>query len=309
MKYNSYFGDVKSYLDLTTNWFNTDKTVLTFTKSFHKLSLTKNEHILKRWNKFGFKAFFHDYVFWFYLGEYLDFVDKSELFTRKIYVNKKGESFIKKDLNNFEEQTLFDIKLSKKTGRCIGLTINKEWEEVYDLFKPIQKNSSEYPNCMKGYRFLPFDKNFKNMSADNLVPVPKGMTIKELNDATSWQKRFEIYPEVENNLLCLDSKQTFRYMLSQPDKVWLNHNIVCIIMDKFAVPFYRDSKTRIEGYEGLWDPPYNYHYYIVNEYARKFGFYPTLDRIVLSFWKLNILFYSTISFLIPPNINDFKILL
>ena len=45
---------------------------------------------------------------------------------------------------------------------------------------------------------------------------------------------------------------------------------------------------------------------MLNAYARKFGFYPTLDRLVLTFWKFNALFYSTIFFMFQDNIYEYK---
>lgn len=298
MKYNEYINDFGYYLNLVLNW-DVKKTVLDFNKPFKRLSLSQNDHILRKWNKFGFRPLFKTFSFWTFFGFYHEY--HANMFKKTIYVNKKGTCFIMKDLSDHKEIYLFDIKLSKKTGRCIGYTYANEWEDLFNKVTSILRCST-FPIDMIGHRWLPFDKNFKNLSVDNLVPVPKGITIKQVKDATSWQKRFEVYPDVENMLLTLDQKDSFRYMLSQPDKVWLNHNIVCIIMDKFTAPllYCPDEHYKL---------PSKSHYYLINEYARKFGFYPTVDRIVLSFWNFRILFYSTISFFVPDNINVEKILI
>ena len=67
MKYNEYINDFGYYLNLVLNW-DVKKTVLDFNKPFKRLSLSQNDHILRKWNKFGFRPLFKTFSFWTFFG-------------------------------------------------------------------------------------------------------------------------------------------------------------------------------------------------------------------------------------------------
>jgi len=294
--------DFERYIELEYDILEDTNSNIVWNKPFNKLSITDNKLIFKVWNKFGFKNLFKNYILWDYNSL---FTMINHTFILKKFKSKKGEVFTMKSNTKFENTTHFDeVKISKKTGRCIGFVKGNDfWFDLCDVLCPY-KCIPNYCN----YRYLSVDKNILNLSQDNLIPIPKGMTLKNLKDATNWFPRFNIYPNVEAKIKTLPEKKVYSFMRTQDDKVWLNHNIVCLIMDMFVIRFIRKTITRITDYSIEWFPEKKSHYFMVNAYARKFGFYPTLDRLVLTFWKFKCSFYEELFFILKDVKYEFQIL-
>jgi hypothetical protein len=299
--------DLKTYIELEE--LNYEESILNLNQSFDKISISKNKKILTKWKKYGFKSLFipqikgiDDFSLWFNLDKY-----KNCNFEMVELIIKNGEK-IQTRLHRPSEYCIevFEIKSSKKTKRIIGLVNNSFWIDLMNELSPLLiYNQINF----KGYRYLPLDGNFKNLCPENIIPVPKGLNLRELKSLTYCNKKFEIYPLIEELIQNEDEITIYKFLIKESDKVWLNHNIVCCIMDKFVCSFIQDTESRTLKNQNFFFQVYKKsHFKLLNEYANKFGVYPVLDRLVLTFWKFKVLIIETISFLFDINNNEKKII-
>lgn len=251
----------ESYLSLENQYyFNDHIPNLNFKRSIHSFSFSSNKYIFKLWNKYGFKSLFKDLILFNYLQAKFCLLMNNNIIMNTFF-SKKGEEF--KRLSYYcENLTEFsEIKLSKKTGRAIGFVKgNDDWFDLANELNPFKLcDLTESRVC---FRFVHLDKDPRNLSITNLIPVPKNMTYKNAYEATHCLPQFKLFPDIEEKLTSLSSRESYTFMLSQPDKVWLNHNIVCIVMDNFVVSFIRNVETRITGFNEEWIPNKKSHYFM-----------------------------------------------
>lgn len=248
------------YLTLRSEWKEEFPDCdIDFTKSFYQLSLSQNKIIESYFKYGGLRRLLRKFDFQVLFNYKKIYQDSIDIVKNK---NKKTNR-----LKSQEGLASARLKAIIKNGCKVDLL---DYISPWVRFEFLEE-------CI-GVRHLPIDKNFENLKTTNIIPIPKGMTIKEFCDLTNTNKKFYIYPQLEAMLKTQNIRKCFDILLKQTDKVWLNHNIVCIIMDKFVEPFIRSKLTKTKNVPKS-------HYFLLNKYAKKFGIFPIIDRLVLSFWK------------------------
>ena len=244
-------------------------------KCFDKISLSKadsdNQNLIeKTWNKGGFCQVFKRlyFNFNFDLPTYVYSITFLSNDNKKIITLQSEEKL-------HTAQKFRNIKLSKKNKRLIGYSTEwKEWIDLVDYLDPLY-----FMQDRNGVRFRTIIKDFENLIPQNFFNLPIGLTYNDLIKRTSESKNFRIFPSLEDKLKKLSIKDCYSEMLKYNDKVWLNHNIVCILFDKFISSFREAYQTNTENTRSL--------YFVINGYARRFGLFPTIDRLVLSYWIID----------------------
>jgi len=251
-----------------------------FAQKFDKISVSHCEDIKRRWNKGGFQLCFKKSSLWIR--------KRNPTFTNRIEITtKKGEKIntLLDDYHQYSSQRFIEIKIQKKTQRWIGYSI--DWNCWLDLTTFLDKHNQfychawnykvEFSQYFTGYITKYRDGNNSNLNHQNLVILPKGISLNQLYKRTNPQPKFCIYPEIETKLKNSSFREAINIMVYCNDKIWLNHNIVCVVLDKFVETYRKDdNKTHKEAY------------ILLNMYAKKFGYLPVLDRLVLTFWKFDI---------------------
>ena len=289
----------KTYIKWTEDFQKLSKpNYLNFSLDFKKISITSNDKLEKIFDQEGFVGLFKNGIS--YTSDYDPLDNLKKIDTELKITNKFGEIFTfyleKNDLKKAYWSDFNLIKISKKLGTCIGVSFkagNSDDMREYFSYHPFMQTN------FNGFTIKHVDGNMKNLKINNLIPVPKGYSLKRLLKETSTDILFRKYYELENKLYYLNWKEIYNIMIKQDDKVWLNHNIVCLIMDKFMSPFFI-SYLGFNVNNGCLDEE---NYKIINMYAQKFGLYPTIDRLVLTFWKYTINSYLYFFSLWQPNIK------
>jgi len=273
--------NLKNYINLYDPATNLeDFGEIDFSLKFDKLSVSHCEDIQKRWNKGGFQLCFKKCTFWVRKRN-PEFLNKLEI------VLKNGKKFccVLDKYSQVTSDRFLCFKVQKKTKRFIGF--NLEWKLWVDLPDYIDRNNQFHCNnwhyalglgrFWKGYSTKYRDGDRTNLTHQNLVILPKGISLNQLYKRTNPQHKFCIFPEIESKLKNSSFREAICIMVYCNDKVWLNHNIVCIILDHFVETFRKNiEETSKEAY------------ILLNMYAKKFGILPVLDRLVLTFWKFDI---------------------
>jgi len=273
---------------------------LNFSLPFNKISIYRNYEIDETVEKEGIVGLFkNEFACEIPYGPRIDL---EKIDTELKITNKFGDTFEfsieRQDLNLHYWSWFNLIKISKKTNKCIAVSYKAG--KSFDIYEHFSCHLFR-TNDFNGYVISHLDGNNKNLKTNNLIPLPKGYSLNQLMKETCLNKKYSIYSDYEYSIKQSKNwKELYQIMQGLDDKVWLNHNIVCIIMDRFMSSFFIPDFFGFNINQGCLDKE---NYIIIDMYAKKFGLYPTLDRIVLTYWKFLVRSYINKFSLSKPNIK------
>jgi len=281
--YDDYLFDFQGISDLK---------YLNFNLPFDNVSLMTNPKIEQIFHDKGFYGLFQDAFLKFkYFDDFKEILNNID--TELRITNKYNQTFIftmeKDGINRAYWHWYNLIKISKKTNKCIGVSYkagNSSEMQEYFSFIPY------LTNAFTGFTIKHLDGNNKNLRVNNLIILPKGYSLNRLMKETSKCNNFFYFSDLEETFENATWEEIYICLMDKSESVWLNHNIVCILMDKFILSVCERE-----------DNPNKRSFDVIDLYAQKFGLYSTIDRIVLAYWKFIVKNFLKMFSLYQPNIK------